>query len=137
MTASRADDPLERAINRRSTRALEGVLSFMAYEFRQGRTVRPASLELLEQCLRIAGSDGAEHRAIIATRLRLLRRIAPDWMDQVNNLLFGAEAPEGLAQVTADAAIRWSQPNRWLLEHQRPLVRDAVGRNVDQALDHF
>jgi hypothetical protein len=137
MTASGAGDPLERAINRRSTRALEALLSFMAYEFREGRMVRSASLELLEQCLRIADSDGAEHRAILATRLRLLQRIAPDWMDQVTDLLFGAEAPEGLAQVTADAALRWSRPDRWLLEHQRSLVRDAVVRDVDQALDHF
>jgi len=137
MTARRTGDPLERAINRRSTRALDALLSFLAYESRKGRVVRSASLELLEQCLRIAGSDGAEHRAIIATRLRPLRRIASDWMGQVTDLLFGAEAPEGLAQVTADAALQWSRPNRWLLERQRSLVQDAVVRDVDQALDHF
>ena len=134
---SGAADPLERAINRRSTQALEALLSFMAYEFRDNQAVRPAALELLEQCLRIDDHDGAEYRAILATRLGLLQYIAPDWMARAADLMFGAEAPEGLAQVTMDVALRWSRPNRWLLEQHRPLVRDAVARSVDNAANHL
>jgi len=134
---SGARDPLDSAINRRCTRALEAALSFMAYQSRAGQGVSPKALELLEDCLRIDGPDGAEHRAILATRLGFLRYIAPEWVDQVTELLLGSAAPEGLAQLTADLAIKWSRPNRWLLEHYRPLVRDAVGRDVDHALDHL
>jgi hypothetical protein len=134
---SGARDPLDTAINRRCTRALEAVLSLMAYESRVGQGVRPRALELLEDCLRIDGPDGAEHRAILATRLGFLRYIAPEWVDRVAVLLLGSDAPEGLAQVTADLAIKWSRPNRWLLEHYRPLVRDAVVRGVGHALDHL
>jgi hypothetical protein len=55
----------------------------------------------------------------------------------VAGLLFGAAAPDGLTQVTADLAIKWSRPNQWLLEHYRPLVRDAVSRDVEHALEHL
>jgi hypothetical protein len=134
---SGARDPLDSAVNRRCTRALESVLSFMAYEFRSTGSSRPAAFALLEDALSLGGSDGAEHRAIIATRLGFLRHIASEWVDEVAGLLFGADAPEGLAQVTVDLAIKWNRPNRWLLEHYRHLVRNAVSRDVDHALKHL
>lgn len=134
---SGALDPLGSAINRRCTRALEAVLSFMAQEFRLTGAARPAAFELLEEALGLEGSDGAEHRAIIATRLGFLRHIAPQWVDGVADLVFGDAAPPGLAQVTADLAIKWGRPNRWLFERYRSLLRDAVSRGVDHALDHL
>lgn len=130
-------DPLDSAINRRCTRALEAVLSFMAQEFRLTGVVRPAAFELLEDALALEGSDGAEHRAIIATRLGFLRHIAPQWVDDVAGSMFGDAAPQGLAQITADLAIKWGRPNRWLFEGYRSLLRDAVSRGVDHALDHL
>ena len=134
---SGARDPLDSAINRRCTRALEAVLSFMAYEFRTTASVRSPALCLLEDALRLPGSDGAEHRAIIGTRLGFLRHIAADWVDGVTPLIFGADAPDGLAHVTADLAIKWSRPNRWFLERFPDLVRDAVTRDVDHALEQL
>ena len=134
---SGARDPLDSAINRRCTRALEVVLSFMAHEFRSSEAVRPAAFELLEEALRLEGTDGAEHRAIIATRLGFLRHIAPQWADDVADLMFGDAAPPGLAQVTADLAVKWGRPNRWLFERYRPLLRDAVSRDVNNALNHL
>jgi hypothetical protein len=134
---SGARDPLESAINRRCTRALEAVLSFMAHEFRSTGSVWPSAFALLVDALRVEVSDGAEHRAIIATRLGFLRHVAAEWVDEVAGLLLGADAPEGLAQVTADLAIKWGRPNRWLFEHYRALVRNAVSRDVDHALEHL
>lgn len=134
---SGARDPLDSAINRRCTRALDTVLSFMAYEFRSTGNVRASAFTLLEDALRLKGSDGAEHRAIIATRLGFLRHVASEWVDEVAGLLFGADAPVGLAQATADLAIKWSGPNQWLLECYRHLIRNAVSRDVDHALDHL
>jgi hypothetical protein len=134
---SGARDPLDSAISRRCTRALEAVLSFMAQEFRLTGAARLAAFELLEEALGLEGSDGAEHRAIIATRLGFLRHIAPQWVDDVADLMFGDAAPKGLAQVTADLAIKWGRPNRWLCERYRSLLRDAVSRGVDHALDHL
>ncbi len=134
---SGARDPLDSAINRRCTRALEAVLSFMAQEFRLTGAARSAAFELLEEALGLEGSDGAEHRAIIATRLGFLRHIAPQWVDDVADLMLGDAAPPGLAQVTTDLAIKWGRPNRWLFERYRSLLRDSVSRSVDQALDHL
>ena len=109
----------------------------MAQEFRVTGAARPAAFELLEEALRLEGSDGAEHRAIIATRLGFLRHIAPQWVDDVADLMFGDAAPQDLARVTADLAIKWGRPNRWLFERYRSLLRDAVSRGVDHALDHL
>ena len=134
---SGAHDPLESAINRPCTRSLEAVLSFMAQEHRLTGAVRPAAFALLEEALGLEGTDGAEHRAIIATRLSFLRYIAPKWVDDVANMLFGDGAPSGLGQITADLAIKWGRPNRWLFERYRPLLRDAVSRGVEHALDHL
>lgn len=134
---SGARDPLDSAINRRCTRALEAALSFMAHEFRSTEVIRPSAFSLLEDALRLEGGDGAEHRAIVATRLGFLRYVAPDWVDEVAGLLFGDDAPEGLAQVTADLVIKWSRPNRWFLEHYRNLIRSAVTRGSEHALEHL
>lgn len=134
---SGARDPLDHAINRRCTRALDAALAFMAHEFRSAGFVRPAALALLEDSLRIEGADGAEHRAIIATKLGFLRHVAPDWLEGLAGLIFGADAPEGLAQLTADLAIKWGRPNRWLHERYRDLLRDAVTRDVEHAIDHL
>ncbi len=134
---SGARDPLDSAINRRCTRALEAVLSFMAQEHRLSGAVRPAAFSLLEDALHLEDADGAEHRAIIATRLGFLRHVAPQWVDDVADLMFGDAAPHGLAQVTADLAIKWGRPSRWLFERHRPLLRDAVSRKIDHALEHM
>ena len=62
-------DPLETAINRRSTRSLETVMSFMAYEFHDSGAARPAAFELLEESLRLTGTDGEERRATIVVNV--------------------------------------------------------------------
>ncbi len=129
-------DPLDDAINRPCTSALDAVLSFMAHEFRTADRVRPEILELLTDSLRLDGLDGAEHRAILATRIGFLRHVAPDWMDDVAALFFGPEAPDDLGQLAVDQALKWSSTNTWLLENFRSLVRNAVTSGVEHALDH-
>ncbi len=130
-------DPLDRAINRPCTRALQAVVSFMANEFKQGRSVRREAVELIEATLRLDGHDGAEHRAILAPRLSFLRHVLPEWADANSSLLFGDEAPDRLGQLTVDQAIKWGNPNAWLLENFRKQVQDSVVRKVDRALEHY
>jgi hypothetical protein len=129
-------DPLSQAINRPCTRALQAVFSFMGYQFRAEGAVRPAALELLTRSLALPGQDGLQHRAIIASRLAFLRYVAAEWVDAHRDQLFGDRAPDQLAQPTMDLTLTWGQPNTWLLETYPPLVRDAVSRSVDRALDH-
>jgi hypothetical protein len=109
----------------------------MGHEYRTYGTVRPQALDLLSAILRLEGTDGAQHRAIVAPRMGFLRHIAPQWVDTHRDELFGAAAPNGLGQVTVDLAVKWGQPNRWLLEQLLGPVRDAVRRDVDNALDHY
>jgi hypothetical protein len=129
-------DPLDAAINRPCTRALDAALSFMGHEYRTSGTVRPEAMDLLSAILRLPGVDGAEHRAILAPRIGFLRHIAPSWVEDHRDELFGEAAPDGLGQLTVDLALKWGQPNRWLLEHFPEAVKDAVRRDVENALEH-
>lgn len=128
-------DPLQIAINRPCTRALEVIILFTASEFRSSGTVRPELIDLLESSLRLTDHDGAEHRAIIAPRIEFIKHILPDWTEEHRALLFGAEAPEGLGQITIDLALKWGQPDKWLLENYSEMVQISVEREVDRALD--
>ncbi len=128
-------DPLYLAINRPCTRALEAIILFTVSEFRSSGTVRSELTDLLETSLRLTGHNGAEHRAIIAPRIGLIRHILSDWTEEHRQLLFGAEAPEDLGQITVDLAIKWGQPDRWLLENYSEMIRSSVEREVDRALN--
>lgn len=128
-------DPRYIAINRPCTRALEAVFSFAANEFRTSGTIRSELIDLLEFSLRLKNPDGAEYRAILAPRIGFLRHILPNWMEENRQLIFGAEAPDSLGQITIDMALRWGQPDRWLLENYPEMIRNSVEREVDRALD--
>ena len=130
-------DPLETAINLPSTQALLAALEFMAYELRNTGNIRTDAFCLLSETLRLEGDDGLYHRSMMASRVGLLRHIAPRWLESNRHLLFGSEAPGGLAQKTLDQALKWSRPNRWLLEAFPCGVMDAVRRQVEYALDHY
>lgn len=130
-------DPLEAAINRSSTRALETALAYIGHQYRRTETVEEDRLDLLRECLELEADDGAQARAILATRLAFLRHVAPEWFDAHADLMIGEGAPEGLAQVTVDMAVRWGRPNKWLLRNGRAEVRNAAARRVEHALDHL
>jgi len=134
---SGTEDSLDHALNRSCTKALTAVLFFMDHEFRTVGCVRPACLALLTEVLRIEGDNGEQYRAILATRLGFLQHVAQDWFINTDSLLFGQEAPVGLAQPTADLAIKWGRPNRWFLEHHRDMLRSAVIREVDNSISHL
>jgi hypothetical protein len=130
------EDPLETAINRPCTKALEAMLHLVATEFRRDGTVRNEALDLLDQTLSLDGWDGAEHRAIIAPRLPFLRHVAPEWVESREPRLLGDDAPEDLGQTTVQLALKWGRPDRWLLERHRPAVLRAVRTRSKHALDH-
>jgi hypothetical protein len=130
-------DLLEAAINRSFTRALETALAYIGHEYRRTETVKADRLDLLRESLQLEAADGAQARAILATRLAFLRHVAPEWFDAHADLVIGEGAPEGLAQVTVDMALRWGRPNQWLLRNGRAEVRNAVERRVEHALDHL
>ena len=131
------DDPLTSAINRDCTIAFDAAVLFVASEMRTGKPVRAEFLELLRFALTRTGTDGEEYRAVVARRFAWLRHGIPDWIDDNVALLFGSEAPSGLAQLTVDLAVYAGQPNRWLLEAYPALVKDSVLRDIEGAMDHL
>ena len=130
-------DPHERAINRPSTQALDAALFLVDNEQKTSTQVRPEAIRILDASLQLTGPDGAEHRSVLATRLRFLRHVAADWFNTNLGLLLGADAAEGLGQVTVDQALKWGTPDPWLLEKCRQQVRTAAENNVERALYHL
>ncbi len=128
------EDPMETAINRPCTRALEAAVSLMAHEFREREEVRQDALALMDEALEVPGWDGAEHRAIVAPRLGFLLHVVPDWVTEREELLIGSDAPEGLGQVTIDMVVKWGRPNPWIYQRTRDGILDAVERRVENAL---
>lgn len=133
---SGTDDPLERAINRSCTRSFEAAFSLMGSEYRQSKFVRSKVFELLEWAVSLEGQDGAEFRAIIAPRLGFIRFVAPDWVDNNRIRIFGSFGLADLGRLTLDQALKWGQPNHWLLEHYVVEINDAICRGIDRALEH-
>jgi hypothetical protein len=133
---SSREDPLETAINRPCTRALQVMFQLVAWEFRRNGTVREEALELLDEALELDGWNGAEHRAIIAPRLAFLLHVAPRWVERRDARLFGGEVPNDLGQLTVKLALKWGQPNRWLLERHSRAIFGAVRAGSTNALDH-
>jgi hypothetical protein len=129
------EDPLETAINRPCTQALEAVFHLIATEFRGGRKVREDAIELLDEALSLKGWSGAEHRAIIAPRLQFLLHVAPDWVESRDSRLFGDKAASDLGQKTVELALKWGRPNRWLLERHRGSIFRAIRTGSDSALE--
>ena len=125
------------AINRTCTQALDAALWLLRNQYLDSGEVSPTALRALDASLRMAGDDGAEHRSVIAPWVAFLRHALSDWTDANRTLMFGSEAPEGLAQSMVDDAIRWGQPNDWLLENHREMVHNAVERSIENALDHL
>jgi hypothetical protein len=133
---SSREDPLETAINRPCTKALEAMFHLMATNFRRSGAVPKEAFDLLDEALGLGGWDGAEHRAIIAPRLAFLRHVAPEWVESREAELLGGAAPEDLGQKTVELALKWGRPNRWLLERHPRAVRRAVRAGSKNALDH-
>ena len=137
ISISTGPDHLTSAINRPCTRALQAVLSFVAHEYRSSGAVRPEATSLFEDSLRLTGTDGAEHRAVLASRIGFLLHVLPEWTETNRDLLFGSQALDGLDQLSVEQAIEWSQPNRWLLENFPDTVRKAVRHDADRAMEHM
>ena len=130
-------DPHQRAINRSCTQALDAALFLVDNEQKTSAQLRPEAIRILDVSLHLAGPDGADHRSVLATRLGFLRHVAADWFNTNVALLLGADAPDGLGQVTVDQALKWGPPDPWLLENCRQQVRNAADNNVERALYHL
>lgn len=131
-----ARDPLDIAINLPHTRALGAALEFVAYEFRSTDRIRTDAFRLFAETLRLDGDDGLYHRAIMAPYVGLLQ-VAPNWIENHQDMLFGSAAPTGLGQKTVDQALKWGPTNKWLMETFRCSAMDAATRKTKNALDHY
>jgi len=87
--------------------------------------------------LRLTGTDGTEHRAVLVSRIGFPLHVLPEWTETNRDLLFGSQAPVGLGQLSVEQAIEWSRPNRWLPENFPDTVRNAVRHHAKRAMEHM
>jgi hypothetical protein len=116
-------DPLTRAINRPWSSALETAILLAD---RDG-SVDPRLLGLFEEVLALQGDDAELGRAIIATRLPWIRRVAPEWFANNEETLIGSQAPDGLGDLTFATYLEWGQPEKTILIEQRQRLIDSLG----------
>ena len=127
-------DPMTLAINRACTRAFRALLNLAASRHRLEGVSDQRLPALLEWALSIEGSTGLQFRAVLAPWLPYLRQLLPEWVERVETHVYSEAEPLGLE--TLALAIRWSKPDRYILESQRPAVLELVRRREERALDH-
>lgn len=128
--------PLERAIYRRSMRALDNAFVY-AHATLDGDAEPQRLLTLLDEALELEPPDGLHARAIIAPRLPWLAGHAPEWTRSQWGRLVGADAPAALGTNTFGLYLEWGGPSAPFLTEHRDLYQAALGRVPDHARRHL
>ena len=129
------EDIIDSAINRPCTYALQALLNLVEYANNRNESVPEAALSALTDALQLTGRDGEEHRAIIARNIRIIRLSLPCWFEQNEPLLFGNEAPDDLGRYSLEIHLLEGNFDEYVLQSYRDEVLEAVGRDVEYALD--
>ena len=125
-----------RAINQTCTRALETGLLWAVRTYSADGSIPQAAIAMCDEGLRIEGRHGEDHRAALAAHITFLADTAPGWFQGNHDLMFGACAPDGLAEALVDATLHWPA-GQWMLERMPEMVRDAVKRASVGAMDRM
>ena len=123
------------AINNQRTNAVQVLLYLVRYAGKRGRSIPETVPGILAVALRLKGNDGAEHRAIIACHVGLLRHYLPDWFELNEPFLFGGMAPGNLAQLSIDIHLKWEYPSDYVLERYKPMVLESVRKGIENSMD--
>ena len=130
-------DYLAAAESKPHTSALKSMLYLIQYAKNKGGDVPRRALVLLTNALRMTGQDGAEHRAILGLYAAPLRVLLPGWFEQNEPLLFGSEAPVGLGRVAFDTHLKYSTPDKFILEKYRSRILAAAKHLREGMIDYL
>jgi hypothetical protein len=130
------DKPLERAIYRRSMRALDNAFVY-AHSTADGDIEPHRLLALLDDALELEPPDGLHARAIISRHLPWLAGHAPEWTRSRWDRLVGDDAPAGLGPATFDQYLEWGAPAAAFLTEHRTLYQAGLDRVPDHARRHL
>ena len=123
------------AINNQRTNAMQVLLYLVRYAGKGGRAIPEIVPDILAAALRLKGNDGAEHRAILACHVGLLRHYLPGWFELNEAFLFGDMAPGNLAQLSIDIHLKWEYPSDYVLERYKPMVLESVRKGIENSMD--
>lgn len=125
-----ADDPLNSAANPRE--GLQAVLSLADWEHRNIASIRPQFLDTLDNVVHVTGSSSMVYRAILASQLIRLERIAQNWLDRRIDILFRAD---NLGPATVDLVLKSSRyTTPWLHRNLRNEIITAALRGTEDAV---
>jgi hypothetical protein len=126
-------DVLTSAISRPWGRGLEAAVALAGWEARHVGSIGPAFAEVLDEAVQTGGVVGMQFRAILALHRPRLEVLAPAWLDERAEVLFG----DAQGQATFDLTVRWSNPTTWLLGRYRIKLFDAARRGAERAMQHI
>ena len=124
------------ATNKPRTRTIQTMIYLIRHAGNQDKVPEQA-LTVLAEALLLTGQDGIDHRTIIASHAALLYHSVPRWFEQNEPVLFGNEAPPGLARMSFDTYLGWSGPDKIMLEQYLDKMLDAVRRSTYGAMQHL
>ena len=119
------------------TIALEIMLHLISYVRQRHEDIPDEAMAKLTTILGLTGRVGVEYRIILGMWYSFIRLSLPDWFQQNESRIFGRAAPNGLGQFTLDWHLRMGQPDETVLVKYRDGVLNAVGRDVDGAMEHL
>lgn len=133
--SERPREPLDKAANDPTMRALDAALSLAWSEAARGRPVEPRLLALLDRVLAVGGVIAHSWRALLSTHVGRLARFAPAWLSQHASTLFGPTADPELRQTAVDALLRFGRDGGrlWLEEHYSAAIDEALRLGVEGA----
>lgn len=126
-------EPFDRALNHRPTVAFMTVLAAAAWDYRVHGATRAVLIGFFTDCVNLPGPTGDEMRAVLAVELPLVGTLTPEWLDSHFDCLFSTEDDRG--QQTLEASLKWGRPATRILESFPARIWDAVGRDVERALE--
>lgn len=126
-------EPFNRALNHRPTVAFMTVLAAAAWDYRAHDATRAMFIEFFTDCVNLPGPTGDEMRAVLAVELPLMGALTPEWLDAHFDSLFSPDDDRG--QQALEASLKWGRPAARVLESFPARIWDAVGRDVERALE--
>jgi hypothetical protein len=124
-----AGDPLNDAINAAYGKGLQAVLALGGWEHRNLGAVSNRLDIILTRVLDTDGAVGLQLRSIIAGSRPFVEGIAPDWIADNHDVLFG----DTLGRLTFDQTLKYARPTKPFYTRSGAQLLDAARRGAEHA----
>lgn len=127
--AADAGDPLNDAISTAYGKGLQAVLALGGWEHRNLGAASDRLNSILTQVLATEGAVGLQLRSVIAGSRPFVEAIAPDWIAENHEALFG----DTLGRITFDQTLKYARPTKSFFTRSRSHLLEAARRGAEHA----